>query len=550
MSFWDYFAKDPEVPREQAAFWEYFAPCDPPDPGTLESVQATPSAVNFNEKRVFWAMRNLPIREAVKHFLVCGAIGTGKTTTIDLFLQSIAPRFHSYRRVPEQLIIFDAKCEIIPKLAALGYSLDDPNSDEAGRNVWLLNPYDERSCVWNIAEAVQSPLMARHFAALLVPEEKGSNAPFFWSASRRLVHAVILALTRIAGTRWHLRDLLCALESRERIATITARHPRAKVLADSILSDTQHSSGVISSLATKIGHLEEVAALWHSAPVRREFSIANFLKRPGVLIIGNDPVLRESLWPINAMLLKSLSQEILRRPDVDGPRHWFVLDEFPAMEKVESIHDLVNRGRSKGASVLIGLQGIDRLNELYKETGANDLLEQCSNKTFFRAGGPKTAEWIERFFGKYRRREATYTESWSGKNRSGSIQYQMAERSVFQSSYFLNLPSTGPGLPIVSVNDVPSMRSTLITVRQFDEINAWRIRPDENVPALLARDDVADQSLQPWDEVEVNSFCAEGPSMSSEPAAESKAKSSRRRLPKRDQRFPKPPPRRLGSGEP
>ena len=79
--------------------------------------------------------------------------------------------------------------------------------------------------------------------------------------------------------RWHPvapeRSAL-RLESRERIATITARHPRAKVLADSILSDTQHSSGVISSLATKIGHLEEVAALWHSAPVRREFSIANF----------------------------------------------------------------------------------------------------------------------------------------------------------------------------------------------------------------------------------------------------------------------------------
>ena len=199
---------------------------------------------------------------------------------------------------------------------------------------------------------------------------------------------------------------------------------------------------------------------------------------------------------------------------------------------------------------MIGLQGIDRLNELYKETGANDLLEQCSNKTFFSCGWAQDRRVDRALFGEVPTPRSHVYRVLEWEESIGSIQYQMAERSVFQSSYFLNLPSTGPGLPIVSVNDVPSMRSTLITVRQFDEINAWRIRPDENVPALLARDDVADQSLQPWDEVEVNSFCAEGPSMSSEPAAESKAKSSRRRLPKRDQRFPKPPPRRLGSGEP
>ena len=59
---------------------------------------------------------------------------------------------------------------------------------------------------------------------------------------------------------------------------------------------------------------------------------------------------------ITAMLLKSLSKQILRGPESTLPKHWFVLDEFPAMEQVDSIHELVNRGRSKGASVLIGVQ--------------------------------------------------------------------------------------------------------------------------------------------------------------------------------------------------
>lgn len=516
-SFWDYFtAITDEDDKPPSPFWEYFTAVGAPDAETVQSVKASPCAIVFDEDMVYWAMRNIPVTEAVKHFLVCGAIGTGKTTLIDLFLQSIAPRFKPGRKTPEQLIIFDAKCDIIPRLATLGFSLDE---DSKKTNIWLLNPFDARSATWSIAEAVRSPLMAQHFAALLVPEEKNSNAPFFWTASRQLVYAVLLALNRLAGTDWSLRDLLSALSSRERISEITEMHPRAKEIASAVLSDTQHSSGVISTLATKLSPLEQVAALWHKPPQDRSFSISNFLERPGVLILGNDPLLRESLWPINAMLLKSLSKQILRGPEVKVPKHWFVLDEFTAMEKVDSIQELVNRGRSKGASVLIGVQGMDRLNELYFETGANDLLEQLANKTFLRAGGPRTAEWIERYFGKYRCTEPVYSESWSRSDgpsgqsntgQSGSIQYQTVDRSILLASFFMDLPFTGPGLPLISVSDIPSLQKTLITQRWFDDINSWRRPPDEDTDALQPRESAMDQTLEAWDEVEVARFCGPG----------------------------------------
>lgn len=525
-SFWDYFTEisDDDEEKPKSSFWESFTATDAPDAETVQSVKADPCAICFDEDMVYWAMRNIPVTEAVKHFLICGAIGTGKTTVIDLFLQSIAPRFKPGRKKPEQLIIFDAKCDIIPRLASLGFSLD---KDSEKTNIWLLNPYDERSATWSIAEAVKSPMMAQHFAALLVPEEKNSNAPFFWTASRQLVYAVLLALNRIDGTDWSLRDLLCALSSRERISQITEMHPRAKEIASAVLSDTQHSSGVISTLATKLSPLEQVAALWHKPPKDRPFSISKFLKRPGVLILGNDPLLRESLWPINAMLLNSLSKHILRGPEVKVPKHWFVLDEFTAMEKVDSIQELVNRGRSKGASVLIGLQGIDRVNELYLETGANDLLEQLANKTFLRAGGPKTGEWIERYFGKYRCTEPVYSESWSRSSgpsgqsntgQSGSVQYQTVERSVFLSSFFMDLPFTGPGLPLMSVSDIPSLQKTLITRRWFDDINSWRKRLDKKTKALRPRESDMDQTLEAWDETEEGRFCGPGKELAKERA--------------------------------
>ena len=447
---------------------------------------------------MFWAMRNLPVAEAPKHFLACGTTGSGKTKAIQLFLQSIAPRFKAGRKRPEQLILFDAKCELIPMLAALGLKTED-------ENVFILNPFDARSAVWNLGEAVQQPVMARALAALLVPEEKNSNAPYWTDAARELIYAVIIALNKTAGEDWNFRDLLCALDSQQHIKAVTARHPSAARLAAQFLGDDKHVAGVLSSLASKIGRFSQVAALWHTNRSQRKFSITDFLSRPGVLVLGNDPVLRDSIWPLNAILLKALVNEILRGPDTLQPSHWFVLDEFRAMERVECIHDLLNRGRSKGASVLLGIQSVEGLIDVYGEHGANDILSLCSNKMFLRAGGPKTAEWAENFFSKIRRVEDTTSESSGSGGSSVSVQHGLQERALFMASFFLNLPFPGVGKPYVAVCDVPALQEAVVVRRSFDDVLSW-CHPAEDIPNVVPRDSGDDQTLWPWSKKEERRF--------------------------------------------
>ena len=84
-------------------------------------------------------------------------------------------------------------------------------------NVYLLNPYDERGVVWDLAEGAQGPLLARHLAALLVPPEHMSTAPYFPDSARDLLYAVILALNQVAGSHWQFRDL-----HRKNLRTISA----------------------------------------------------------------------------------------------------------------------------------------------------------------------------------------------------------------------------------------------------------------------------------------------------------------------------------------
>lgn len=477
-------------------FWDRFLQKDPPPPPP----PAPPgSAAAFDPETVFWAMRALPATEAVKHFLVCGAIGSGKTITLRLLLQSIARRFHSGAGGAEQLIVFDAKGDMVSLLQGLGLSTEDDH-------VHLLNPFDERSSVWNLGEATQSPLMARALAALLIPEERNTTAPYFTDASRELVHAVLLALNQVAGTAWSFRDLLCAFDSKEHVLAVCRQHPRADKDAKRILGDGQHAPAVLSTLGTKLGRFEQVAALWHTSPRRKPFSIPEFLQRPGVLILGNDPVLRESFWPINAILLKALANEVLRGPETLRPRHWFLLDELRAMERLDSVQDLLNRGRSKGVSMILGIQSIEGLCDVYGDHAANDLLGQCANKTFLRAGSHKTAQWAEEHFGKVRRLETSVTETRGFESNSTAWNQSIQERSMFLASFFLDLPLPGDGGRYTAVCDVPSFRETLIVDRPFEEVKALLL-PRANVDDLKPRTDLNHQTLQPWTATQEELFC-------------------------------------------
>ena len=484
--------------KRRPSFWRSFFDGEAPEPDANP-----PCAKVFNPETVFWVMNNLPVEEAVQHFLVCGTVGSGKTKTIQLFLQSIAPRFLPGHPVPEQLIVFDAKGDLIPRLEKLGIR-------SGQKNVWILNPFDKRAATWDLGEAIQSPAMARYLASLFVAEEPNSTAPYFPNTAREIVFWVALSLSRRRRERgWTLRDLLNALESKEHIAAVTAEIPRGRRVIAQHLGDKRHFPGVLSTLATKLGKFEEVAALWATSKRRRRFSIKKFLKRSGVLILGHDPVLRESLWPINAIILQALTNEILRSAETRVPRHWFVLDEFRAMGEVRCIRELLNLGRSKGASVLLGIQSVEGLIEIYKEHATQDMLSLCTTKTFLRAGGPFTAEWAERHFSKIRHNVQTVSET-RAKESSTTVQYQVVDESLLLPSMFLDLPIPKRGGPFKAISDIPCLRTTLITERQFDDVLELCREPtdqEKKEQISFMRDNPDEQIVKIWDEKEEADFC-------------------------------------------
>jgi hypothetical protein len=346
-----------------------------------------------------------------------------------------------------------------------------------------------------------------------------------------LAYSVILGLNWKKGKLWSLRDLLCALDSREHISAVAAHHPEGASICAAILNDQKHSPGVIASLATKVKQFSQVAALWASNPKARQFNIQTFLSRPGILILGNDPVLNASLMPFNSLLLRAVTDQILRRDETLEPSTWFVLDEYFAVNRVDtdkSTVDLLELGRSKGASVLIGIQSVAGMVEILGEAGANKMLGLCGHKMFLRAGEPQTGDWAERFFGKVRQVEATFSESWNKDGTSHSVQYSVQDRSLFTSAMFQNIPFPKQGANFYAISDVPSLGCSLISSRSFDQILSWN-PPPTAIKAVEPRTGTNEQTLWPWKPEEEISFCR----IENQPGELAKIETERPYLPRR-----------------
>jgi hypothetical protein len=201
-----------------------------------------------------------------------------------------------------------------------------------------------------------------------------------------------------------------------------------------------------------------------------------------------------------------LTDEILHRPNHSGPRHWFILDEFPAMGKSDFAKDLLNRGRSKGVSFLMGFQSKEGMNACYNENEADQLMSDCANKVFLRAGSPKSAQWMEQYFGNVRSTEISTGESTNQKwETTRSTNWATHDRPQFNSSFFSSLPFPESGGILKLVADGPGT-GPVVASRDFSEVLTW-MKPLGPAPGVLHRNDIASQLLEPWDEREIELNC-------------------------------------------
>jgi hypothetical protein len=284
-----------------------------------------------------------------------------------------------------------------------------------------------------------------------------------------------------------------------------------------------------------------VAALWHATkvPPEEQFSITDWLNGDGVMLLGHPPKYLESINPINAMILRLVCDELQSRADVSAPHTWIVLDEFRWMKEVECMAELLGLGRSKGASILLGIQDFSGMKDAFGADRADEILGLCENKTFLKVGNATTAEWASKYFADRERTETKWSYSTSSDGTSSTTRSpDIVTRPVYLPGEFLDMvkPENIPGFRFEGIHDVPIAGGAFSTDEHAPDVFALNPRPtDEHLKLYKNHDDqdIEAQVLLDWTPEEENEILA--------PALKEKKPKNPRTKPKTPPTGPKNP---------
>ncbi len=363
----------------------------------------------------------LPSASDTVHFLIVGTTGSGKSVLLKRLMRHLLVQVTPGS--DKRAVVFDPRGEMLELITTLGLPCPVRN----------LNPFAVDGVAWDIARDCTTPATALQIATALIPEERGSNNPFFVDASRHLLYGALLSLVLYGAKGWTLRDVLLVMRSRKKMEYYFSRHAETKDLLQ-YFAEERTWANIFATIQTKLAPFEPVAALWQGA--HAQVSLGEFLRTESVIVLQTDEGLRRAIDPLFRVFIQRLGELVLSLPDSRTRRVWLFLDELRLAGRLE-LGPLLSMGRAKGASIAIAFQDLSGLKTVYGPDGASELLSLCSHKAVLRLEGEETSHWARRLVGDFER-----FESGSPPGDPGSEQLQ--KRELLLQSEFMSHPPTGP----------------------------------------------------------------------------------------------------------
>jgi len=345
----------------------------------------------------------LPPASERQHMLMIGSTGVGKSTAIRELLDQVRAR-------GEKAIIYDPGGHYLSAYA------------EPGHNDAFLNVFDRRSDEWSIFSEIQNENDAQAVASALIPSSEGDKGGEFWSGSaRNLLASVLWKLTQTNPTMSELHNvLLCssAQELRDYLAGTSGG-------AGLGTGEGEQAGGVVAHAAQRTQWLQHLAQRERAAGAGN-FSLRKWIREDagGFCYLGSRADHKEQLAPLLSLYVDLAAREILSMGDSQGRRRiWIIVDELADLQKMPKLMDLLAQGRKYGAAVVIGVQNLGQLRQIWSRDGAVALMDLCSTKLIYRTGDPEAAEYGQKCLG-----EVEVERKDQGQNSGGQGRFSASER--------------------------------------------------------------------------------------------------------------------------
>jgi len=342
------------------------------------------------------------------HVLVLGPSRAGKTAG------SIAPNILLRDPARESIVVLDVKTgpRALWNVAAGRY----------GDRAHLFCPLFEGSVAYNPLEDVRSIGAAQRKAALLVhnttPRDLSGDARVYTGAARDLATLLFLHVQQDRHAGGH------TVEAVYRLLLGGAAAVR-DVLRDSRVPEVRERHGMFAARERRVQEAAVTGLLERLAPwadplvceaTSSHWDLGRLGREPAALFILLPEDEAQRLQPLVAWLVADLLDGLITQADQDGLRCpvRMYLDEFRRFGYLSGLSDRLATLRERRVSVVLGLQVLSQLEEVYGPREARTLLGNTETKVIFRAGDLETARM---------------TSAWLGNTAVPSVSVTRGERS-------------------------------------------------------------------------------------------------------------------------
>jgi type IV conjugative transfer system coupling protein TraD len=313
-----------------------------------------------------------PYDVEVKHMMVSGTTGSGKSNMMNHLLKAIRER-------GDKAVIVDTTGGFVEKFY-------DPNRDV------LLNPFDKRStdwCLWS--EPLNQVYEFEDMAESLIPQNLHGD-PFWTSASRQMVSE---SLKYAKYNYKKLSDVFEILMTKD----IKKCEAFFKGTSISALFSKDMEKTMLSVRATLATYLKSLLILKDNDD---GFSIDSWVKnenQKGFLFIAGVPKQRAQLRSLWSIWFNIAIKAMMDLKPNDKRRVWFIVDELSSLNKLPSIDMALAEGRKYGACLVLGFQNFAQIQGIYGVQGSKSMSELMVSKFMFKAVDHDNALLLSKMFG-------------------------------------------------------------------------------------------------------------------------------------------------------
>lgn len=359
------------------------------------------------EGRISIAGTVIPDEILALHFIIAGGTGSGKSQALQEAIQGIRDDLEYGGRA----IFTDSGGELMSRFYRDGDI--------------VLNPFDARTVHWNPFAEIRNTRVDFDRLAISVVPEGGSGTEKEWSFYARNFLSDILQTLFQSGVR----------DPREamRIATAAPRE-ELKTFLVGTSSETLSDLSNDKFLGSIRGVLSNYVRPWRFLCSDGDFSMREWIRSgEGAIWLTYRDDMMQAYRPLLATLLDIAITEVLScEPSPTEIQHWLCFDELDSLGMIQTLPDLLTRGRKYGVSAFSAIQSIAQLEKTNGRERAQILLQCFSSSLTLLQPDPQDADYWSRRIGEV---EQIHAEHGENEGNSGRVGERNSQNSGSSTSY-------------------------------------------------------------------------------------------------------------------